>query len=121
TDGVVVPGLFSAEPQGAPVAAAAAAATRWLDALPAEVRQNVWMSVDSDLWRQWQNTPLILRRPQLELLELPLPLRELGMEVVRASLSPQGYERAREVMSNNLFLGRLNDMTEVLNDWAFTL
>jgi hypothetical protein len=121
TDGGVVPGLFAAQPQGAPVAAAAAAATAWLDALPPEVRQQVCQPVDSDLWRHWQNTPLILRDPQLELIELPLPLRELGMEVVRASLSQEGYERAREVMMGNLFLGRLNDMTDVLNDWSFTL
>lgn len=121
TDGVPVRGLFGTQPNGAPVAAAAATATRWLDALSPEIRSQVRQPVDSDLWRHWQNTPLILRSPQLELLQLPLPLRELGMEVIRASLSREGYERTREVMANNLFLGRLIDMTEVLNDWAFTL
>lgn len=121
SDGTPVQGLFGAQPHGAPVAAAAAAATRWLDALSPEVRQLVCQPVDSDLWRHWQNTPLILRQPQLELLEMSLPLRELGMEIVRASLSQEGYERVREVMANNLFLGRLAEMTDVLNDWAFTL
>lgn len=121
TDGHAIPNLFSADDQGAPNAAACEAAMRWLDALPDEARAQVCLPVDSHLWRHWQNTPLMLRTPQFELLELPLPLRELGMEIVRASLSPTGFARTRDVMANNLFLGRLIDLTDLLNDWAFTL
>lgn len=121
TDGRKVDGLFSLQPSGAPVAAAAAAATRWLAALAPEIRAQVEFDLDSDLWRHWQNTPLILRSPQVELLELGQAERGLALEVIRASLSDKGYQRVREVMANNLFMGELIDMTDVLNDWAFTL
>lgn len=120
-DGAMVSGLFGFRSENAPVAAAAEAAHRWLNALDPAIRSQVCFPVDSGFWRQWHNTPLILRNPQVELLDLPLPLRELALEMVRVSLSPEGYRRTREVMANNLFLGRLNDMTDVLNEWAFTI
>jgi hypothetical protein len=121
TDGKLIEGLFSMDPEGAPVAAAAEAASSWLAALDPAIRAKVCFPVDSDLWRHWQNTPLILRDPQVELIELPAPQRALALELVRASLSARGHERAREVMENNLFLGRLVDMTQTLNEWSFTL
>jgi Protein of unknown function (DUF3500) len=121
TDGRRIEGLYSAEPHAAPVAAAAEAAGRWLAALDPDVRAKVTFPVDSDLWRHWQNTPLILRNPQLELIELPAAQRLLGLEVVRASLSATGHQRVREIMANNDFLGRLNDMSGTLNEWSFAL
>lgn len=120
-DGTPVAGLFDRSPDDAPVAAATAAATRWLDSLPPEIRTKSVFPVDSDLWRYWQNTPLLLRDPQVELVELAVPLREMAMEVVRVSLSAEGHRRTREVMDNNLFLGRLLDATHLMNEWSFTL
>ena len=120
-DGKPVERLFDVRSERTPVAAAAKAAWEWLDALPTEVRSQSQFAVDSDLWRYWQNTPLVLRDPQVELGQLSPSLREQALEVVRASLSTEGYRRTREVMSNNLFMGRLIEMTDVLNEWAFTL
>ena len=119
-DGSKVEGLFGRRPDGAPVAAAAQAACRWLDALPPEIRSRVQFPLDCDLWRHWHNTPLILRDSQIELETLEVRSREQALEVVRASLSPEGYRRTREVMANNLLLGQLVGKTDVLNDWAFT-
>jgi hypothetical protein len=104
SDGNVTPGLFDPAPNGAPVRAAAEAATRWLDALPAQTRAKVSLPLDSDLWRHWHNTPLLLR-DQVELLQLDPPLRELALDVARASLSPEGYRRTREVMANSPTMG----------------
>ncbi|HKP78595.1 MAG TPA: DUF3500 domain-containing protein [Phenylobacterium sp.] len=120
-EGTVIEGLSGFRSEGAPVAAAAEAAGRWLASLPPALRAKACFPVDSDLWRHWQNTPLLLRDPQVELIDLPMPLRELALEIVRVSLSAEGYRRTREVMANNLFLGGLVGMTDVLNDWAFTL
>ncbi len=120
TDGVKIEGLFTRQRDGAPVAAAAQAASRWLDALPPETRKFVQFPLQSELWRYWQNTPLIVGHDHIELESLDLALREQALEVVRASLSAEGFRRTQEVMANNLFLGRLVDMTEILNDWAFT-
>jgi hypothetical protein len=121
TDGNVIEGLYGMRSENAPVEAAARAANAWLELLDPAIRVQVQFSLDSDLWRHWQNTPLLLRTPQIELLELPMLQREFAMEVVKASLSAEGYWRTREVMANNLFLGRLNDLTDLLDDWAFAL
>jgi hypothetical protein len=121
SDGQVQPGLYGFRSENVPVRAAAEAATRWMDALDADARAKTCFPLDSGFWRQWQNTPLVLRDPQMHLIDLPLPLRELGLEVVKSSLSPEGYRRTREVMANNLFLGQLVQMTDALNDWMFTL
>jgi hypothetical protein len=121
SDGRVIPGLYGFRSETAPVRAAAEAATNWINALDEDTRAKSCFPFESGFRRQWQNTPLVLRDPQLHLIDLPLPLRELGLEVVKASLSPEGYRRTREVMANNLFLGQLVQMTEALNEWLFTL
>jgi hypothetical protein len=121
TDGHLIEGLYGMRSENAPVAAAAKAAQAWLDMLDPAIREQVSFPLSSDFWRHWHNTPLLLRTPQIELLSLPMLQREFAMEVVKASLSPEGYWRTREVMANNLFLGRLNDLTDLLDDWAFTL
>ena len=115
-----IEGLFTQRRDAAPIEAASAAAGRWLQTLPPAIRAAVQFPLNSHLWRHWHNTPLILRESQVELETLGLRERELALEVVRASLSPEGYRRTREVMANNRFLGELVNMTAVLNDWAFT-
>ena len=62
----------------------------------------------------------MLRPGEIDLSDMPLPLRELALEVVRHSLSATGYDRTRGIMANNLLLGQINALTEILNDWAFT-
>jgi hypothetical protein len=120
-DGKVHPGLYGFRSERAPVEAAAIAANRWLESLDTDTRAKVCFPVQSELWRHWQNTPLLLRDPQIELEELGPTQRELGMEVVKASLSAEGARRTREVMLNNFFLGQINDLPELLGEWAFTL
>jgi hypothetical protein len=121
SDGTVHPGLYGFRSEKAPVEAAASAATRWLDSLDADTRAKVNFPVQSDFWCQWQNTPLMLRDPQIELEVLDPEQRSLGMEVIKASLSAEGARRTREVMLNNLFLGQINDLPDLLGEWAFTL
>jgi hypothetical protein len=118
-DGAIEPGLFEAKPNGAPVEPAAIAATRWLSSLDDETRNRSTFPVDSREW--WHNTPLLLRPGQIQLNELSGLQRVLAMEIVRASLSDLGYFRVREIMFNNLMLGQLNDLTDLMNDWSFTM
>jgi Protein of unknown function (DUF3500) len=57
----------------------------------------------------------------LELLELDGPQREGALAIVKASLSDEGYGRARDIMDNNRLLGELNDLTDLLNEWSFSM
>jgi hypothetical protein len=119
--GTLETGLFEAKPNGAPVEAAAIAATRWLDSLDDDMRARSTFPVGSGEWHMWHNTPLLLRPGQYQLNELPGLQRVLAMEIVRASLSDLGYFRTNEIMLNNLILGQLNDLTDLMNDWSFTM
>ncbi|MFS8036666.1 DUF3500 domain-containing protein [Xanthobacter sp. AM11] len=121
TDGRIIEGLSSLAPSAAPVQRAAQAASAWLASLSPPMRKRACFAVDADAWRHWQNTPLVLRDPQLELEELDPHQRRLALDVVAATLSARGYELTQEVMANNAFLGELLNMTDVMNEWSFTL
>lgn len=121
TDGVVTEGVFGWKPSGAPVAEAANAASAFLAALSPEVRQQVSFPLDSALRRHWQNTPILLREPQVELGELGQRERDLALELIKVSLSPEGHARAQRVMANNRFMGELIGATNILHEWAFAL
>jgi hypothetical protein len=119
-DGGIVPSGQTIR-SGAPVGQAVQASVAWLECLEPAIRAQVRQPLDSALWRQWHNTPLILQDPQIELEQLSGKQRQLALELVRVSLSPIGYRRVLEVFDNNQFLGELNGLTEILNRWSFTL
>ncbi len=120
TDGAVRAGLFSLEPHGAPAAAMAEAARVLLDRLSSAQRAKAHFPVGSEMWRRWQNTELYLEDHGLRLDEVGGELREAVLEVLRAGLSPRGFEKTRAVMRLNGFLGELVGGEAVLGEWSFT-
>ena len=120
TDGNPLPGLFSLGPNGAPTENIANAAGRLLALLsPAQKAASVF-PVESDQWRNWQNTELFVEVHGLRLDEVTQQVRDAAMDVVRSSLSAQGYEMSRNVMKLNRFLGDLVGGPEVLGEWSYT-
>jgi len=120
TDGVVMPGLFSLQPSDAPTAAMVTAVTALLASVSLEQRAAMSLPVESDLWRGWQNTEIYIEHYGLRLDEVPDPVREAVMDVLRASLSAKGYETSRAVMRLNRFLGDLVGGPAVLGEWSYT-
>ena len=120
SDGHVIPGLFSPEPSDAPTAAMIAAVTALLASLSPAQRAAMSFPVESDRWRGWQNTELYVEDYGLRLDQVPDRVREAVMEVLRASLSPEGYETSRAVMRLNRFLGDLVGCPAVLGEWSYT-
>jgi Protein of unknown function (DUF3500) len=119
TDGKVIPDLFTLEPADAPVHPMIDAAAALLANLTPEQRQATCFPVDSDTWRAWQNTELYVENYGLRLDEVTDGVREAVMAVLRASLSPIGYESSRAVMRLNRFLGDLVGGPQVLGEWAY--
>jgi hypothetical protein len=120
TDGAALPGLFSLAPNGAPTESVANAAGRLLALLsPAQKAASVF-PVESEQWRNWQNTELFVETHGLRLDEVTQQVRDAAMDVVRASLSAQGYEMSRNVMKLNRFLGDLVGGPGVLGEWSYT-
>lgn len=118
-DGTAIPDLFSLKPEGAPTAAVVDAVNMLMAALTPAQKQAMHFPVESDQWRNWQNTELYVETHGLRLDEHPMALRETVMEVVRASLSARGYEMSRDVMRLNGFLGELIGAPLVLGEWSF--
>jgi len=119
TDGTPRANLFSRKPNGAPVEAMAAAATNLLAALSPEQRKAVQFAVNAPDWRRWNNTEIYLYQYGLRLEELSESVRDGVLAVVRASLSPTGYEKTRDVMRLNLFLGELVGNTKVMGEFSY--
>jgi hypothetical protein len=119
TDGRVIPGLYRLEANGAPIEAMIGAASNLLGHLDADQRARLTFAIDAREWRRWNNTEMYLFQQGLRLDEISVPLRESALAVVRASLSAIGYDKVRDVMRLNQFLGELVGNTRVLNEWSY--
>lgn len=119
TDGTVLDGLYSLRSNGAPVEAMVAAARRLLAIAPPTLSAAMRFAVDAREWRRWNNTEMYVYHYGLRLDEVPPQVREAILSVVRESLSTTGYEKARDVMRLNRFLGELVGNTRVLGEWSY--
>ena len=119
TDGSPVPDLYSLADHGAPSAAMVDAAATVLGRCSAEERAKVCHRIDAVEWRKWANPELYINRHGLRLDELEDPLRDAILGVVRASLSPRGYDKARACMLTNDFLGQLVGGPKVMNEFSY--
>ena len=119
TAGRVIPDLFSLRHENAPTAAMVEAANRFLARLSDEQRGAACLAIDSRQWRNWQNTEIYVDRHGLRLEEIAPPLREAAMAVLRAGLSPKGFQMSRDVMRLNRFLGDLVGGPHILGEWSY--
>lgn len=118
-DGTPIPGLYAAQPNDPPLEPMLAAASAFLGLLSAEQRAVVVFPMESTHWRAWQNTEMLVEEHGLRLDEVPAPMREAALAVVRASLSASGYRSTRDVMRLNGFLGELIGGEAILGEWSY--
>jgi hypothetical protein len=118
-DGHVIPNLYKLEDNDPPVAAMLAAAHDVLRICSDEERVKVRFPIDAPNWRMWSNPELYVNRYGLRMDELSQPLRDAILGVMRASLSPRGFEKARACMLMNEFLGQLVGGPRVLNQYSY--
>ncbi|HYF18913.1 MAG TPA: DUF3500 domain-containing protein [Ramlibacter sp.] len=120
-DGCCRPELFTLQEEGAPVMAAMSAARRLLQACTPEQRPLLRHPLGAREWRAWMNPEIYVRRHGLRLDEAGAVLREAVLALLRASLSPAGYERVRNLMRINHFLGELVRAPRVMNEYSYNL
>jgi hypothetical protein len=124
-DGTLREGLYPltpAEPgEEAPVAAMVAAATDLLAALSDEDRARISFPVDAVEWQTWANPEFMQFDTGLRLEFQPADVREKALTLMRASLSPEGYELAHDMMLINGFLGEVVDLETVLNEFSYNV
>jgi Protein of unknown function (DUF3500) len=120
-DGTVVPGLFSLGSTGVSTRPIAEAATAWLASLGPELAARARFGVDGDAWRQWSNIHPFLLRHGVSLDEMTLAQRGLALELLRASLSAEAFETARDVMRLNELVRVLTGSDEEYGEWLYWL
>ncbi len=119
TDGIPLEGLYVLPELGTGDAALVNAALRFLDALDTEQRDRVSYPLDAPEWRAWSNPEFVVHRVGLRLEDLSDALVDAVHDVLRAAFSPEGYQRVREAMELNGFLGELVDLPLVMNDRSY--
>ncbi len=118
-DGRKIPGLYSLACEDAPLARMTEAAQELLNQVSAEQRTALCHPMDAPEWRAWSNPEIYVNRLGLRLDEIEPPVRDAVLKVLRASLSPKGYHKARDVMRVNQFLGELVHAPRVLNQYSY--
>ncbi|KAJ4152111.1 hypothetical protein NW765_017620 [Fusarium oxysporum] len=122
-DGNVTPGVHrvasKGEDLGAPTADMVQAARAVLDLASSEQRKLLQRPIDSPDWRRWMNPEIYLYRHGLRLEDVSDEIVEAIHLVMKASLSPAGYKKARGCMKTNQFLGEVVNGTKVLNEKSY--
>src|SRR3954467_9821414 len=98
-----------------------AAANDLLSALDDDQRKQISFPVDAAEWQTWANPEFMQFDTGLRLDLQPEVVREKALALMRASLSPEGYELAHAMMLINGFLGEVVDLETVLNQWSYNV
>lgn len=118
-DGRCEHGLFPLEDEGAPVGAMTGAARVLLGVLSEANRAKVRHPIDAPQWRRWSNPEFLVNDNGLRLEDLAVPERAAVLGVLEASLSQRGFDKARDCMRTNAFLGELTALPRIMNEWSY--
>lgn len=119
TDGVVRKGLFKIQDEGIPIEDITQAANAVLSKLTSEQLQLVQYHVDSPEWRSWSNPEFLLSDKGIRLDELSEDVRDSILNILKLTLSPEGYEKAVSAMRVNHFLGEIVESPAVMNQYSY--
>jgi hypothetical protein len=121
TDGVAIPDLFPLQATGMSTRPLLDAAEAFLAALGPAQRARACFALDSDAWRRWSNIHPYIMRHGVALDELTPAQRESALALLRASLSPDGFRTARDVMRLNEFVRTITGSDAEYGEWLYWL
>jgi hypothetical protein len=124
-DGTVREGLHPLSParagEEAPVEAMLGAVAHLLDLLDDESRHKLCYPVDAVEWQTWANPEFMQFDTGLRLEFQPPRIREAALAMIEASLSPEGYRLAHQMMLINGFLGEVVGLESILNEFSYNV
>jgi hypothetical protein len=118
-DGTIVPGLFPLRATGVSTRPLLDAATALLDSLGPEQRARARFPLESDAWRRWSNIHPFLMRHGVSLDEMTPRQRDCALALLRESLSPAGFQTARDVMLLNEAVRAITGSEAEYGEWLY--
>jgi hypothetical protein len=118
-DGVVREGLFGLADEGFDPAPALAAAHALLETLGEGERSAIAHPLDADQWREWYNPEWLVNTHGVRLDAAQPQTRAAAIDLVRACVSADGFEKIEQARSANLYLGEIYDLRHVMNEWSY--
>jgi hypothetical protein len=121
TDGRPRPGLFEIQDEGIPTGDIVSAANSLLETLSKDDVVKVSYHVDSPEWRSWSNPEFLLSDKGLRLddADCSRQTRDAVLNILKATLSPEGYEKATGAMRINGFLGEIVGAPRVCGEFSY--
>ncbi|ORB02210.1 hypothetical protein BST33_07280 [Mycolicibacter minnesotensis] len=107
--------------EDAPTGAALTAANALIEAVSETDRRQLVHPVNSKVWRAWMNPEFYVNRFGLRLEEHDETVRARAHELIRASVSAEGYDLIRSIMATNGFLGELVQLPRLLNENSYNI
>lgn len=118
TDGEVVPGLFPIRSTGVSTAPVRQATEALLATLTPKQRAKTVFPVDDPEWRKWMNQHYYIRQGE-GFDEMTGAQRKAAFDLLRASLSAEGFEQSRDIMRLNHTLAEINNNFEDYGEWLY--
>ncbi|MDG2169053.1 MAG: DUF3500 domain-containing protein [Opitutales bacterium] len=117
-NGSVQKGLFEIESTGVSTDSIQKAAEAFIDTLSESQKKDTLHPIDSPEWRQWMNQHSYVRWG-IGFNEMGSKQRELGFDLLRSSLSDEGFKLARDIMRLNHTLGEMSGRMQEYGEWAY--
>lgn len=121
TDGTLRPVGRVLTPNDAPKAAMEQAAQHLMTVMRPEISAKVCFAPDAAEWRRWHNMPMAWERDGVGLEEMNARERAGVMDLLRVSLSDEGYEQLVQLLEINRFSGELIGRERYLNEFCYTV
>lgn len=119
SDGRVVPGVFTTRRGAVDTDPLREAAVAFLAALDPADRPRASFPLDATERRQWFNVHPNLFRHGVMLDGLTAQQRELGLQLLRATLSARGFAQSRDIMRLNGLLVTLTGSADQYGEWPY--
>ena len=119
TDGTARRGLRSLDDTHVSTSNVAEAAASFLRALTPEQRGRATFALDAVEWRMWINVHMNHFRHGVMLEDLSPSVRELGLDLLRTTMSQRGFHQARSIMRLNELLAELTGDRDAFGEWPY--
>lgn len=113
-------GLFPIKATGVSTRPVREAAQQFLQSLTPDQRTRTTYAIDDEEWLKWNNVHRYARQG-VNFNEMTEAQRERAFGLMRAGLSAKGFERSRNVMKLNGYLGDVLSRHEEYSEWFYHL